>query len=100
MKKNLGVLFSVFLLLGGGVKAVNVKAESANESVGVYERIEKSVMVGTQNADANLQIHAKSAYLMDFDSKTPVFASNASSVMRTEKFLSLPSLTILKISIS
>ena len=76
MKKNLGVLFSVFLLLGGGVKAVNVKAESANESVGVYERIEKSVMVGTQNADANLQIHAKSAYLMDFDSKTPVFASN------------------------
>lgn len=76
MRKNLSVLFSVFLLLGGGVKAVNAKAENANESVGVYEQIEEIVQSGVQNAENSLQIHAKSAYLMDFESKTPVFASN------------------------
>ena len=59
MRKNLSVLFSVFLLLGGGVKAVNAKAENANESVGVYEQIEEIVQSGVQNAENSLQIHAK-----------------------------------------
>ena len=73
MKKVLGALFAASLLFGGGVKTAKVSAQT---------EIEKSVVCSQTNefvkcsADKNgsLQLHAKSAYLMDFATGTPVYS--------------------------
>ncbi len=73
MKKTLGILFASILLLGGGIKGVTVKAETTQEYATVATKTDEISNCKADGQD-DLQIRAKSAYLMDFATGTPVYA--------------------------
>ena len=75
MKKGLGILFATLLFMGGGVKNICSKAESAIENTTISLETKGVLECIAENA-ATLQTHAKSAYLMDFTTGTVVYSHN------------------------
>ncbi len=69
MKKIAGIILTTALLSGVGLKLGGNFALASAEDFG-----EAKICATTLNS--GLQIHAKSAYLMDFDTKTAIFTQN------------------------
>ena len=73
MKKVLGALFAASLLFGGGVKTAKVNAQTDIEKSVVCSQTNEVIKCNASKNES-LQLHAKSAYLMDFATGTPVYS--------------------------